>query len=291
MSEPHFIFSDESAYIGNHRYRSVCAVSGARSYLKELNEELKSILAGTDFPEIKFSEINTHFAKIRAAKEFFKKGLDYCSNDKIKIYVITWDTEDSRHTIANRDDIENLKIMYYQLLKYLMKHPGNIQEWGFYPDEFSQIDWPEFISYLENTNLTKENEFEQNLFGFFRNLNFPAINSHKELDSKEYPVVQLADLFAGGIRFSHVHGNSLCLWLQKKELENSLFPVEDEISASKRMIAKFEILKFFKEYSGQLRLGINLSKYKYFHTFSAKNNLFFWKYEPQGVYDKAPTKF
>lgn len=134
------------------------------------------------------------------------------------------------------------------------------------------------------------NEFEQTLFGYFRNLDFPMIIRHKELDSGKNPLVQLADLFAGAVRYSHEHGNKLCLWLQKKKFENSLFPVEDEFSDSKKMTAKFKVLKYLNDYSKQLKLGISLSEKKYFHTFTCKNNLFLWKYEPQGEYDKAPTK-
>lgn len=69
--------------------------------------------------------------------------------------MITWDTQDSRHTVPNRDDIKNLQIMYYNLLKNKMQHWGNRLNWEFYPDQLSQIDWPEFNSYLENTNLSK----------------------------------------------------------------------------------------------------------------------------------------
>lgn len=55
MSETYLIFSDESAYTGNHRFRSVGAVSGPRAYLKELNKILKTVLVKEKLTEIKFA--------------------------------------------------------------------------------------------------------------------------------------------------------------------------------------------------------------------------------------------
>lgn len=290
MEEPYLIFSDESGYIGSHRFRSVCTVSGSKSNLKELNEKLKSILDQHSKSEIKFTNISSHSSTQNCATEFYGNALEFCSKRKRKIYVITWDTHDSRHDIQGRDDIENLKIMYYQILKLTMQHWGNRTSWQFYPDQQNQIDWQEIVNYLQNTNLSKKREWEKDLFGLVRLLSLPTIDKHKELESHKFPVIQIADLFAGAVRFTHEHGATLKQWISKEKSQNSLFPMDDEIEAPKKLLAKLKVLSNFKEKSGQLKLGINLSSNNYFDTFNKKNNIVFWKYDPQGDYDKAPVK-
>jgi len=269
MEEPYLIFGDESGYTGSHRFRSVCTVSGTKSNLKELNKKLKIVLAQHSTREIKFAKISTHSSTQYCAKEFYCNALEYCKKNKIKVYVITWDTHDSRHDVKGRDDIENLKIMYYLILKLTMQHWENRSTWQFYPDEQSQIDWPELIKYLQNTNLLKKHEWERSMFGLVRLLSFPTINKHKELESHKFPVIQIADLFAGGVRFTHEHGKTLQKWISIEKSQKSLFPMEDEIEAPKKQLAKLKVLSYLKEKSGQLKLGINLSRNNYFDTFNA----------------------
>ncbi len=290
MDEPYLIFSDESGYVGSHRFRSVCTISGSKSNLKELNSKLKPVLEQHSTNEIKFANISTHSSTQKCAKEFYCKALEFCSKRKIKVYVITWDTHDSRHDVQGRDDIENLKIMYYQILKLIMQHWGNLSAWQFYPDQQSQIEWQEIVHYLQNTNLLKNQEWESNLFGLIRLLYFPTIEKHKELESHKFPVIQIADLFAGAVRFTHTHGKTLRQWISNEKSQTSLFPVENKIDMPKKLLAKLKVLSYLKNKSGQLKLGINLSRNNYFDTFNAKNNIFFWKYDPQGDYDIAPIK-
>lgn len=57
------------------------------------------------------------------------------------------------------------------------------------------------------------------------------------------------------------------------------------------MLSKFELMKEFKLLASNSKLGINLSKNKYFTTFNKKNNIVFWHYKPTHVLDKAPTSF
>lgn len=49
-------------------------------------------------------------------------------------------------------------------------------------------------------------------------------------------------------------------------------------------------MKFFHETCSQFKLGVNFSKDKCFKTFNSKTGISIWLYEPQGDYDKAPTK-
>jgi len=292
MSENYLLFSDESGYNGKHRFRSIAIISGPKSILKKLNEELQTILTKYRCSEIKFSKITGHINTKIIAVEFLHLALSYCNLLKIKVHVITWDIKDSRHKIKGRKDIENLKRMYYHILKRAQNNWGEIINWEFYPDEFSAINWQsEVIPYLSNTNLEKKDNDDNTLFAILKNTRFPLIYKHNELESDNYPILQLADLFAGMIRYSHEHGKLFNQWLSDIESEDTLFPIKKSCNASKNAKHKFYVMKDFKETCKKYKLGVNFSENKYFTTFSNKNGIILWLYKPQGEYDKAPTSF
>lgn len=289
--ENHLIFSDESGYCGNHRHGAIAVISGSKSNTRELNSELQAVLDKYDKIELKFAHVKGHSSSMQAVKEFITLGLKYCCEKKIKIHVIVWDTRDSRHQVFGRSNIENLKRMYYHILKRTKSDWNSIENWEFYPDEFSAIDWKKDVVYfIERTNLDKKLNIKQNtLFGILLNFRFPLVHKHGELESAKYPILQLSDLFAGLNRLSHEFGETFNQWLSNELNRNSLFPELVPCNATKNMICKFQIMKHFKDTCSKYKLGVNFSNNKYFTTFSSKNGIVIWLYQPQGEYDKAPV--
>ena len=227
------------------------------------------------------------------AGEFLNISFEFLNSSKIKIHVIVWDKHDSRHKVQNRCDIENLKRMYYHNMKALLRSWNTETSWHFYPDEFTAIDWHnDVVKYVENTRLNPKDNTQQMLFDVFEKVQFPNINGVMELDSKNYPIIQLADLYAGLVRTSRTESENFSKWcfLQNEKLQPSLFDDDIEIEISKSLRPKFEVMHEFREKSKQYKLGVNFSKSKYFTTFHDKRNLSIWHYEPQSEYDKAPVK-
>lgn len=290
MSELHYLFSDESGYIGESRHGSIAVVSGSKSATKEINDFIKKSLG--EKTEIKFSTISSRKHQ-EIAKYLINKSIEFIRVNKLKICVIVWDKQDSRHDIPNRCDIRNLIIMYYRVLRHSIKNWSSETNWAFYPDQQTSIDWGNLINIVTLKQISSKEISSQTLFDFFNESIFPIIKTTRELDSKDFPIIQLADLFAGIARTSREHSILYHKWrlMEDSKTNPSLFPEHDiDIKISNSKIVKFEILHHFYEQSRHYRLGINFSENSYFKTYDPSNSLNFWHYKPQGEYDKAPTK-
>ncbi len=298
------IYTDESGYIWNHRFWTIAALAWEKQNMLLLNNEIMEILRKNIISEIKFNDIKWHWSKMKSIKEIIDILIKYIASKRVLLATITWDNNDERHNISWRDDIENFKRMYYHLLKRI-KTFYNFEddvEWEFYPDEHTAIDWEkDIIFYLKNTNLKKKYKDNILLFPEFKDFIFPNIKNHKEIDSKNSWIIQLADLMAWLIRLSfhdiENNTNSLEKFFETKKHENALdlFSLSKNndiiLKISKNKKHKFEILYYFKEKCSRYKLGLNYSKNKYFCTFNQKVNLLVWKYIPKWEYDKAPTKY
>ncbi len=284
------IFSDESGYCGKERFGAIAVVSGLKSNTKILNADLQSILNSNTKKEVRFADISGNHELVDAAKKFITLGLDHCRHGKIKIYVLVWDKHDSRHGIQGRDDIENLKYMYYKILKETKSDWIGVENWEFFPDELTSVDWEnEVVPYIERTNLDKKrNHDEETLFGVLNNFRFPTVRKCRELESCEYPIIQLADLFVGVIRLSYEKSEKFCSWYYDKINGSSLF--NEPVPLSKSEIAKFQVMHHFKKLCDHYLMGLNLSDEEHFKVFKKDCGLWIWFYKPQGDYDKSPTK-
>jgi hypothetical protein len=285
----YLIFSDESGTAGNERYHAIGTVSGSLQDMRTLHKQLGDMLEKHKKSDVKFKKLNGDSTYTKISKEFISLGLEKCHEGIIRINVMVWDTQDRRHSIQGRDDTENFKRMYYHALKVTMKQWNNQLKWEFYPDEHTAINWQEIADYLSRTNLSRDNKVEQTLFGDLINLDFAKIYPPTDSSSPKYHNIQLADLFAGIVRTSHLYGQDLIEW-RLVNGSGELLPTvaNQDHGLSKGQKAKFEIMSHFKDRAGHHRLGVNLSKNKYFQTFN--KNILLWKYEPQNHLDKAPVK-
>ena len=107
MDSKYYIFSDESGQDGNNRYGSLATISGSSENTKALNLELGNILQNYNKKEIKFKKVKNQSSKT-IASQFLDKSIEYIKRGKIKVHVLVWDKQDSRHAVQNRCDIEKL---------------------------------------------------------------------------------------------------------------------------------------------------------------------------------------
>ena len=114
------IFSDESGHDNDNRYGAICTVSGLRNNLIDLHKTLEKIIGSFNKNEIKFKEVKSAI-KLNIAKQFVVEGLNQIQSKNIRVHILVWDKQDNRHRVFNRCDNENLKRMYYHILRQVKK--------------------------------------------------------------------------------------------------------------------------------------------------------------------------
>jgi hypothetical protein len=286
----HLAFSDESCY-NEKRFRSLSMVTIEKSLKEKIESFIQKIYTESNVSILEWKEIE--IAKDRLCA---KKVLDYLFpfllQGNMKIDIIIWDIEDTRHKINKRDDIENLKRMYYHLMRNTFKNRWNdSHKWMIIPDEFTAFDW----SSIQNIISTQQYQYEfidEDLFT--DNNGFPFILKNcfhiydlQEGKSKEEIFLQIADLFAGMGAFSHKNYDKYGVWLLEKD---SLFLVNTDKVYSKRDIERFHVIHHFDNLCKKNKLQVSLKTEKGFVSKNIDKPINFWKYEPQHELDKAPVR-
>lgn len=289
------VYSDESGTF-DHRYQSIALLSGLESELKELHNVLQEIIQRKNIKELKFSEITGYSSPRAGAAQLFIKSAvkDFASCRRIRVDILTWDTQDSRHNVPNRDDVLNLEEMYYKALKNVAVR-WNQNQWHFYPDSNSQVDWNAIVYYLNRTKLRRSKRSQHVLLDLLIDEKQIYFTEIQQLDSVSEPLIQLADLFAGMARFTGEEGVQCVQWLSscvdRKQLRMKRFNRESVKGKSERIKeCIFRLVGELNQTCKNYRMYVSLEKKKRLWTQNPNNPINFWNYEPQGDYDKAPVK-
>ena len=280
-------FSDES-YTSAERYRSIGAMSLPYGLTEETNGEIASILKNSGVREFKWKKLKDAKYRFCALKliEYLLKNI---YQRRLRVDVIIWDTQDSRHSIEGRDDIANFGRMFFHLLKDLMKRREKEAHWYIHPDERMGIDWETIKECLKSVGKWRE-YFESQLFGDAFSEQFFHIREFNQINSAETPCCQIADLFAGMVVFSKNCYQKYATWCETQSNQLCFLGSPDEIECSKREKERFHILKEFSEKCKTNKLGVSIKTKKCLSTFKPENPINFWWYKPQHPLDKAPLR-
>ncbi|GAG35212.1 unnamed protein product, partial [marine sediment metagenome] len=163
------------------------------------------------------------------------------------------------------------------------------------PDRRSKINWGEITKYLNMTNLSRSKLKQPTLLNLIQDHQTFQFNRVQPLDSVNEPLVQLADLFAGMARFSGEECPQCVQWLssfgnidQLKLRDNHKVSSKDKGTRIKECC--YQLIGELDRVCKSCRLGVSLRKKKRLWTRIHTNPINFWIYEPQGDYDKAPTR-
>ena len=283
------IFTDES--LGS-RFRSLCSVSLPNVKSKEIQDTFWSILTKYKVSEIKFNEIRTHKPKIDCAREFIEVAINLASKKQLRIDVLIWDTQDSRHNIVGRDDKENLERMYFHLLRNVIE-TWRIFKCNFCPDEQSEYDYNKIAEFISSTKYPRKDL--SNLLKLFEEERIQFVIEKIEVKkSSHQPLIQLADLFAGFGCFSREQADKFYKWKSRKQAENNLrlFTKNNENldEENKTIINRFELITYIAKNCKGKGISVSIDSNNYLKSFKKELHINFWHYESQGEYDKAPTK-
>lgn len=291
LTATHVAFSDESHQnIG--QFRGVSLISLENKYYKVISDKLQSILDSNEGSEIKWGKIGG-FRERTIGANFLIKSIEYAVKGLLRIDVLVWDVSDSRHTIRDRDDMANLQRMYYHLFKnVLINRWPEYSTWVLYPDENTGMNWDTIEDFLDKVSTTAEIQndlFTKSRFKF-RLKNEFNIEKIIPCDSKDQPIIQLADLYVGMAIYSRMCYPKYCYWLNSRQ--PSLFnnEINSTIKLSRADKERCRLLFEFNRMCKEHRLGVSLDTHGGLRTFNPRNSINFWWYEPQHELDKAPLR-
>jgi hypothetical protein len=150
----HIAYGDESFHNRGH-YRSIAIVTLEADASVTLSQTVRSLLDESEVKEFKWQKLRQARERF-AAQKLLGFVIEQTSRGALRVDVLTWDTEDSRHKIKGRDDIANLQRMYYHLFKNALKRWAGDNTWILYPDQNSALGWESVQDYLDIAGLSLE---------------------------------------------------------------------------------------------------------------------------------------
>lgn len=288
----HVGFSDESNW-NTGRFRSLALVSLPLSALEELAAGLRSILSESEVAEFKWKKLDGARDRF-AAEKMCCFAVEHARSRNLRIDVLIWDIQDSRHNILKRDDIANLQRMYYHLFRNVLRArwPDDAV-WRLHPDEHTAMDWETVQDCLERAAERLEIRPPDLIAPKFRlrlRREF-GLEEIKPVSSRDEPLLQLADLFAGMAVFSRDKFEEYQKWLPTASGQAPLFTDEgDRSDPTRSMKERFQVLKTFDCLCKNNKMGVSLKTNQGLWTPNPENPINFWIYEPQHPDDKAPRR-
>ena len=280
----HVVFTDESQITAS-RFRSLSAFSMPVSSWSVVSEALRRILIESDVTEFKWNKIKD--AKyFFCAEKYINFVLDNLRTHQLRVDILVWDTQDSRHKVIGRDDIANYERMFFHLLSNAMKRRARGSKWHIRPDERGGVDWVTSRDCLSRVG--RRIKVEDTIFGRFFTDPAYFVSSFEQSKSHDELPIQVADLFSGLSVFSRENYVNYKKW--ESLATPSFFDGKDGLKLSNREEYRFRLLGEFRRKCRSRSLGVSLDAKQCLCTFDPSNPINFWHYEPQGDYDRAPKR-
>lgn len=289
MRAVHAIYCDiASSETG--RYQALAAISGTTQQLSDLRGRLSSVSSGHS--ETKFSNLTGDSQRSRTAADFIELAVADAHASAARVDVRSWDLRDSRNAIKRRDDIANIGRMAYHLFIGIVKrHTAEL--WELYPDHGDGVDWDQIAEYLAATNPDGPARMRSDHPQLVQVDRPPVVFSKvKCLDSCTEPLIQLADLFAGMVCFSHEDGDACLRHVDALSAHATLdFGCDtEEPRPTRAKAAKYGLVAHLNACCKRRKLGVSLRTERYLVTKMPSGPIQIRHHQPQGDYDKAPTK-
>jgi hypothetical protein len=272
IPEPtHVAYADESRH-NTGRYRAVALVTLSIADAQQVNKDLQAVWQKLNITEFKWAKLKSAQYRFAAAR-IVDHVMSWIDNQIARIDVVTWDTEDSRHTIRNRSDMRNLRRMYYFLARnVLARRWPSSSVWELRADE-SSLDAAGHFRYLGNPDELNEDARKVAV------ARAGYVHSHQE------PLVQVADFFAGMAAYSRNSYQTYEIWMEQ---QNSSQASAKLSGLSNSHLERCPVLEYLYRCCKERKLRVSLVSNRGLRTMDARSPLNFWWYEPQGDYDRAP---
>ena len=282
----HLGFSDESSWNQN-RYRSIGLVTAPRDIVDAATAKCNSLLEESGVREFAWKRLTDAKHKFAALK-IVDQVVEFSRLGQLRIDVLIWDTHDARHQIQGRDDTANLARMYYHLMANVMRDrwfPHAI--WILNVDERTDMDWKELEECLAGRTRKEREGAQARLIRIATTDKRPPTVC--QASSGEHTLIQVADLFAGLGAFSWNATQSHREWVTRQSGQLRLMPQCTDVSVSKSASPKHAVLERLAS-SRLPDVSLNTADGEGLRTYRPSHPINFWKYTPQGGFDKAPRR-
>ena len=280
------VFSDESRHTEG-RYRSLAAVSLPAGEVVAFNELLRSELQLDRYGELKWKNVRRGRSRDRAIAAVDVLLAHVTSG--VRADVLTWDTQDRRHDVPNRDDVANYERMFFHLHRVLMERRGAQSRWHVRPDEQVAIDWETIAQCLNSRGTWRAGRNMATLSAEFRHF-VPSVLTFREVDSADTPLCQLADLLAGMAAYTRTNADVVRRQIAEPTEQKGLFEDDHQATPGRADRHRFRVISHLYWKCRARRLGVSLREFGYLLTHDPSMPVNFWHYEPQHHRDKAPTR-
>ncbi|WP_448575724.1 hypothetical protein [Thermomicrobium sp.] len=110
----HLAFTDESHW-NTGRYRAIGLVTLVAQWQADIERVIREILSDQGITgELKWSKIDRDQDR-DAVLDLLCTALRLIAQDQLRVDVLIWDIEDSRHKVRRRDDLNNLQRLLYRI--------------------------------------------------------------------------------------------------------------------------------------------------------------------------------
>jgi len=286
----HIAYSDESHH-NTGRFRSVALVSLATARRDRTTRAVAAVLNRHGIGELKYKNLKDG-RQARAAGDVVELVCDMANDRNLRVDVLAWDVEDSRHAVQGRDDVANLGRMNHHLYRVVLRQRWpDAARWLLCPDQHDAIDWSEFEHHLEwKAQIEQENLPLAPHANWYDSLRIAYnIDEVRPVDSKKEPLCQVADLFAGIAVKSRLDFDNYMRWYSATPRSPGLFdPTPPRVSANN--LNRYRVIRRLRRRCHELKLGVGLRNAGALKTHDGANPMNFWWWEPQHPADRAPTR-
>ena len=280
------VFSDESRHTEG-RYRSLAAVSLPAGDVVALSELLWNALQLDSYGELKWKNVRRAGSRDRAIAALDALLAHIASG--VRADLLTWDMQDSRHDVPNRDDVANYERLFFHLHRVLMGRRGARDRRHVRPDEQVNIDWETIAQCLTSRGTWRAGRNMATLSVQFRHF-IPSVLTFREVDSADTPLCQLADLLAGMAAYTRTRADVVRHQIEEPTEQRSLFGNDEQATPGTADQHRFRVISHLYCKCKARKLGVSLREFGYLRTHDPAMPINFWHYESQHQRDKAPTR-
>ncbi|MCX2728274.1 hypothetical protein OO015_12315 [Thermomicrobium sp. 4228-Ro] len=289
-STTHLAFADK-AHCNTGRYRAIGLVTLGAQHQPNIERMIQNILTKHGVTsELKSSQIDRGQDRDEA-RDLLRTALRLIAQDQLRVDVLIWDIEDSRHKVPRRDDLNNLQRLLYHICKVVLTQRWPAEAcWAIYPDQQDGIDWQALHRMLR---LGIAGWHRQRPGQLLEPVTLLRIAELRPVSSADTPISMLADLLAGLATFAYEQWSTFRDWRQEQrgQIRLPLATESDPASQiSKRTLLRFAILDAVLAACSRHGLDAALDTSRGLRTKDPACRLNFWRYTPQGAYDRAPVK-